>query len=137
MAFSTRKVRGLSLTECSSYGKNIDIVVDINSVLVSHGQDWCNVTLNEIADAGVLDIFDKLVFTEGRVVEMERAKTVKHWLSPLVLIGYPMGSQTGYVQIQKSGTDFLKIFAPMYPLAEDMSKNLDRFSEHIFHPCTN
>lgn len=44
--------------------------VDLDIILVSKARknqpDCCNVTCNEIADAGVLNVFTKLVFTTGR-----------------------------------------------------------------------
>ena len=72
-----------------------DVSLDINLVSKARKRDphHCNITCNEIADAGVLNAFTKIVFTTERAADLRRPCQVEHLdyepLSPRDAPGLP------------------------------------------------
>ena len=61
--------------------------------------EWCNLDADPRCTRWRKFATELLPYMDN-VLQMESRQTVKGWLSPLLLIGYPMGPQIGYIQIQ-------------------------------------
>jgi len=88
-----------------------DVSLDINLVSKARKRSvhHCNITCNEIADAGVLDVFTKIVFTTERAAVLRRPCKVEHCdyipLSPRDVPGLPEKNMRSHPAHQDPDSD--------------------------------